>query len=358
MTGPGSCRMMRRVMLRSELPWLCLALLYGALLSIYPARADETYKVGIKQIEFADNHYGERTLAVAMFYPAVVDDKSTAHNLPFFTNLELYKDAPIAPSDGKRPLIMLSHGRGSNPLQYAWFAQALAAHGYIVAAPYHYRANTYDATIVYLANKLWQRPVDISLIITDLLDDPVWGKAIDANRIGVAGHSQGGFTSLWISGAKVNREKYLAFQQGWHNNQAVPRYLREELPLDPAPALSVHDPRIKAAFAMAPGIIKAFGMDEAGLAALKVPVYITVGARDTQAPPKENADFAAKYIAGAELAVIPGDVDHEIFVNECDDEGRDEFPEACIDAPGVDRHAIHRSVGDAALRFFDKNLSK
>ncbi|MGA9604282.1 MAG: hypothetical protein WBQ82_09210, partial [Methyloceanibacter sp.] len=65
-------------MLRSELPWLCLALLYGALVSIYPARADETYKVGIKQIEFADNHYGERTLAVAMFYPAVVNDKSTA----------------------------------------------------------------------------------------------------------------------------------------------------------------------------------------------------------------------------------------------------------------------------------------
>ncbi len=52
---------------------------------------------------------------------------------------------------------------------------------------------------------------------------------------------------------------------------------------------------------MAPGIIKAFGMDEAGLAEMLV--YITVGARDTQAPPKENAEFAAKYIAGAELAI-------------------------------------------------------
>jgi predicted dienelactone hydrolase len=248
--------MMRRVMLRSDFPRLCLALLCGALFAIHPARADETYKVGIKQIEFADNHYGERTLAVAMFYPAAVDDKSAAYNLPFFTNLELYKDAPLAPSDAKRPLIMLSHGRGSNPLQYAWFAQTLAAHGYIVAAPYHYRANTYDATIAYLANKLWQRPVDISLIITDLLGDPVWGKAIDADRIGVAGHSQGGFTSLWISGAEVDRDKYLAFQQGWRNNEAVPQYLREELPLDPAPALSVHDPRIRAAFAMAPGITR------------------------------------------------------------------------------------------------------
>ena len=49
-------------------------------------------------------------------------------------------------------------------------------------------------------------------------------------------------------------------------------------------------------------------------------------------------------------------MDHEIFVNECDEEGRDEFPEACIDAPGVDRQAIHQQVGAAALKFFDTNL--
>jgi predicted dienelactone hydrolase len=60
---------------------------------------------------------------------------------------------------------MFSHGRGSNPLQYAWFVETLASHGYIVAAPYHYRANTYDSTIAYLANKLWQRPLDISFDI-------------------------------------------------------------------------------------------------------------------------------------------------------------------------------------------------
>ena len=357
MTGAMACAMMRAVTSRPASAWLRLALLCGALLAVSPAPAAETYKVGLKQIEFADSHYGERKLAVAMFYPAAVDDHAAAYAMPFFINLELYKDAPLARSDGKYPLVMLSHGRGSNPLYYAWFAQVLASHGYVVAAPYHYRANTYDATIVYLANKLWQRPVDISLIITDLLGDPEWGKVIDPDRIGVAGHSQGGFTSLWIGGAKVNPDKYLAFQQGWRNNQAVPQYLRDDLPLDPAPALAVHDPRIRCAFAMAPGIIKAFGMDEAGLAALAIPTYITVGARDTQTPPADNAAFAAKYIPNAELAIIPGNVDHEIFVNECDDEGRDEFPEACIDAPGVDRHAIHQSVGDAALRFFAKNLS-
>jgi predicted dienelactone hydrolase len=136
----------------------------------------------------------------------------------------------------------------------------------------------------------------------------------------------------------------------------VPQYLRDELPLDPAPALSMHDKRIKAAFAMAPGIIKAFGMDQDGLSQLTIPTYITVGARDTQAPPGDNTEFAAKHIPHAELSIIPGDVDHEIFVNECDDEGRAEFPEACIDAQGVDRAAIHHTVGAAAINFFDTNL--
>lgn len=321
-----------------------------------PVAAEPLYPVGVKQVEFADSHYGERTLTLAVFYPATVDEAADPYVLPFFVGLKLYKAAPMAPGVEKRPLVMFSHGRGSNPLYYAWFAQELASHGYIVAGLYHWRANTYDTTVAYLANKLWQRPVDVALAIDFLLADPFWGKHIDKDRIGVAGHSQGGFTALWLGGAKVNRDKYLTFQQGWRNNQAIPEHLRDELPLDVSPALDVADRRVKAVFAMAPGIIKAFGMDEDGLKQLGVPAYITVGASDTQTPPKDNAVFAAEHIPGATLAIIPGNVDHEIFVNECDEEGRDEFPEACKDAPDVNRPAIHAAVGEAALEFFDKAL--
>ena len=339
----------------SKLLAFIASLVFAALLvPAYAAGDEPLYPVGFKQIEFIDS---DRHLALAMFYPAVLPDKAAKpFAVPFFTNLHLYKDAELA--SGRYPLVMFSHGRGSNPMQYAWFAQTLAAQGYVVAGLYHYRANTYDQTIAYLANKLWQRPRDISLAIDFLLKDPAWAKAIDAEQIGVAGHSQGGFTSLWIGGAKVDADKYLAFQKGWKSNQMVPAYLRDELPLDASPALDVRDPRIKAAFAMAPGIIKAFGMDAAGLAQMTIPAYITVGARDTQTPAEDNAAFAAKHIPNAELVIIPGPVDHEIFVNECDDEGRDEFPEACIDAPGVDRAAIHKSVGEAALKFFGEALGR
>src|SRR5258707_14381493 len=192
--------------------------------------------------------------------------------------------------------------------------------------------------------------------ISLLIRDPFWGGLIDERRIGVAGHSQGGFTALWVAGAKINPEKYLAFQRGWRNNQMVPDYLRSELPLDAREALDVHDERVKAAFAMAPGIVQAFGMDEAGLRQLKVPAYITVGAADTQAPTADNAPFGARYTKAAELHVIPGRVDHDIFVNECSETGRNEFPQACIDAPGVDRGSIHAQIGQAAVRFFDASL--
>jgi predicted dienelactone hydrolase len=348
---------MRLGLARRCIAVLSAVLTFGLIGASPAAEPGRTYPVGIKQVEFADAHYGRRTLSMAVFYPAAIDESSAKpFVMPFFIKLALYKDAEIAFDGEKRPLVMLSHGRGSTGLSYAWFAQALASHGYIVAAPYHWRANSYDSTVAYLANKLWQRPVDVSLDIDFLLSDPAWSNYIDPSRIGVAGHSQGGFTALWLGGAEVNRDKYLALQQGWKNNQQIPAHLRDALPLDPEPALKVKDARVKAVFAMAPGIIKAFGMDEVGLKQLDVPAYITVGEGDTQTPPKENAGFAAKYIPGAELVVIPGAVDHKIFVNECDDEGKDEFPEACKDAPGVDRAAIHEEVGKAALKFFGDNL--
>jgi predicted dienelactone hydrolase len=109
---------------------------------------------------------------------------------------------------------------------------------------------------------------------------------------------------------------------------------------------------------MAPGVIQAFGMDPDGLRQLDAPAFVVVGAGDTQTPPKENAEYAARYIPGARLWVIPGQVDHEIFTNECDEEGRNEFPEGCIDKPGVDRHALHGEIAEAALRFFGDTLNR
>ena len=315
------------------------------------------YPVGMTQVEYVDPAAGGRSLNYMLIYPAAPDSSATPFKLFLSTKLHLFKDAPIVADGLKHPLVMFSHGAGGNGSGYAWFGEYLASHGYLVAMAYHYRANTFDSSALYVRNRLWQRPRDVSLDITHLLRDKSWGTHIDPNQIGVAGHSQGGFTALWMGGARVNPDLFLAYQRRWKDNQVVPAYLREQMHLDAEPASDVHDDRVKAAFAMAPGDIQGFGMDEAGLRQMTIPAFIIVGAGDTATPPKENAEFATKYIPHAQLDVLPGQVGHEIFDNECDQVGRDNYPDACIDAPGVDRAKLHDYIGNAALKFFDANLN-
>jgi predicted dienelactone hydrolase len=314
------------------------------------------YRVGMTQVEFSDPAAGGRSLNFMLIYPAAPEGSATPFKIFLSSNLHLYKDAPPVNDGLRHPLIVFSHGAGGNGSVYAWFGEYLAAHGYIVAMVYHYRANTYDSSALYVRNRIWQRPRDISLDISHLLEDKEWGPRIDPDQIGVAGHSQGGFTALWIGGAEVNPDLFLAYQRGWKNNEMVPAYVREQMSVDAKPALGVRDTRIKAVFAMAPGDIQGFGMNAEGLRRTTAPAYIIVGAGDTTTPPKDNAEFAAKYIPHARLDVLPGPVNHEIFGNECDQIGRDNYPEACVDAPGVNRTELHEYIGAAALSFFDSHL--
>ncbi|MEX1061199.1 MAG: hypothetical protein WED13_09280, partial [Methyloceanibacter sp.] len=122
---------MRETQAAKAIASVVAALLVGCISPAFAAEHETTplYPVGVRQIEFTD---GDRHVALVMFYPAVPLDKSaTPFAMPFFTNLHLYKDAPQAA--GRYKLVMFSHGRGSNPLSYAWFAETLASHGYIVA---------------------------------------------------------------------------------------------------------------------------------------------------------------------------------------------------------------------------------
>jgi hypothetical protein len=191
------------------------------------------YSVGMRQVEFVDSAEGGRPLDVMLLYPAAPAAAAVLFKIFLATNLHLYKDAPVVSDGLKRPLVMFSHGAGGNGSVYAWFGEYLASHGYIVAMVYHYRANTYESSALYVRNRIWQRPRDISLDISHLLQDQAWGPHIDPTQIGVAGHSQGGFTSLWIGGAQVNPDLFVAYQRGWKNNQMVPAYQREQMSIDP-----------------------------------------------------------------------------------------------------------------------------
>ena len=138
---------MRLGLARRCIAVLSAVLTFGLIGASPAAEPGRTHPVGINQVEFADAHYGPRTLSMAVFYPAAIDESSAKpFVMPFFAKLALYKDAEIAFDGEKRPLVMLSHGRGSMGSLTPGSRKPSLRTAISVPPPYHWRANNYDAT--------------------------------------------------------------------------------------------------------------------------------------------------------------------------------------------------------------------
>jgi hypothetical protein len=84
--------------------------------------AQVVFPVGMRQVEFVDrtSDAGDRTLAMRVFYPAEAPPLGAQPmRTPFCTGLTVYPDLPPATGGARHPLILSSHGRGSNGLPYA-----------------------------------------------------------------------------------------------------------------------------------------------------------------------------------------------------------------------------------------------
>ncbi|MCP4644060.1 MAG: hypothetical protein GY851_26695, partial [bacterium] len=116
--------------------------------------------------------------------------------------------------DGKFPLVVFSHGNGGLRMQNAFWAEHLASHGYIVAAPDH----TGNCAVTFINGKLIPfadsdegrtlaakfRPQDVSFVIDTMTHmhkggDSRFTGRIDLDHIAVSGHSFGGYTSTWVA---------------------------------------------------------------------------------------------------------------------------------------------------------------
>lgn len=107
------------------------------------------------------------------------------------------------PLDGKYPLVVFGHGFTGHPSRHAELLGAWAEAGYVVAAPVFPRTNSEQPGGFGAADvtDLKQQPADASFVIDAMLDlgadpeSPLEGH-IDADRIGLAGHSLGGATAV------------------------------------------------------------------------------------------------------------------------------------------------------------------
>ena len=150
----------------------------------------------------------ERPLKGLLWYPAHSDAPvKRIHSNGVWVGVEAAKQA--TPLAGEHPLVVLSHGMYGNERNQNWLAEALVKAGYIVASLSHPGTSTWlrDPDD---ARQLWERPRDVSRVITHLLGSAKFAPFIDPERIFMAGHSLGGWTALWLAGGRYDAAKVKA----------------------------------------------------------------------------------------------------------------------------------------------------
>ena len=133
-------------------------------------------------------------------------------------NVEIWLPPEFQSSEQKWPLLIFSHGFGGCAKQSDSLMRYLADQGYIVAAPDHEDANCRGRMAMSRGKRDWpERPFrtpevwtdkteadrkdDVLFAVSSLLDDRRYKNYVDTRRMGLIGHSLGGYTVLGVAGA-------------------------------------------------------------------------------------------------------------------------------------------------------------
>jgi predicted dienelactone hydrolase len=192
------------------------------------------------------------------------------------------------------PVVVISHGLGSDRIAFQYLAKHLASYGFAVAVPEHPGSNAEQIQnlVTGRTNELAEpaefinRPLDIK----DLLDyltklsttDPAYQGQLDLQRVGVIGQSFGGYTALALAGAGINfaqLENDCQLENETWNLSLLLQCRARSLERD---QFNFGDPRIKAVIAINPIVSSILG--ETNLSQIKIPVMLIAGSADTVAP--------------------------------------------------------------------------
>ncbi|MGR3973527.1 MAG: dienelactone hydrolase family protein [Candidatus Rhabdochlamydia sp.] len=310
-------------------------------------------KTGITTVRFYDEARA-RPLVTEIWYP--VDQATTAAKVEgLWVRCAEARDAPLKTCSKKYPLIVMSHGNWGDRMNTSWIAETLAANGYIVAAVDHY-GNTWNNKIAESFIKIWERPKDVSCVIDNLLENEQFKDHIDAKRIGFVGYSLGGQTGVWIAGGTV--AKFDQPDMSKLPADQIPTTVNEEVlkSIDFSPAAaSYRDPRVNAAFLMAPALGYLF--DASSLQSISIPVYIVAAEGDRTVPFDSSPKILASKIKKSILSLIPGSASHYVFLNEVTKGGKMLLDKkVALDPPTVDRSKIHDDIATSAITFFEEHL--
>jgi len=227
--------------------------------------------------------------------------KSQKYTLNYFDSIrnrtlltDIYLPNLLLPA----PVIVISHGLGTDSSNFQYLATHLASYGFAVVVPNHFGSDTKKlrsqipepTAELFTADEFKDRPLDIKYILNQLgksnkLDARFKGK-LNLQQVGVFGHSLGGYTALALVGAKINFAQLKqdctteALHQTW--NMSLLFQCRALELQNQSAADNLQDNRVKAAIAVNPVTSSIFG--QAGLNQIKTPVMIIASSNDTVAP--------------------------------------------------------------------------
>ena len=246
------------------------------------------------------------------------------------------------PNDaGKYPVIVFSHGAGGSQTCCDGLTRHWATYGYVTIQPTHddsavQRRNQGEENIRFMQAvrdalkkpALWEsRPRDVSYVLDalHLLENRVPGLVgkIDADRIGVGGHSMGSYTTEAIAGALVDLPG--------HSGR------------------NFADPRVKAVLCLSPQGPGQFGLNDHSFDRISLPYMGMTGSLDSLGPvaspawhkiPFERSQSGDKYHLFIEGA------NHMSFIT----------PRTLLPGRAEQGGAIFDYTNSAALAFWDAYL--
>jgi predicted dienelactone hydrolase len=336
--------------------------LCGLLLSVISSVASYAGDVGFKSftVEDVSRH---RSIETLVWYPA--NGGGVAVNLgdnPLFKGVSVLEGAAIG--DGQFPVVLLSHGSGGNAANLSWLAKPLAEEGFMVVAPNHPGTTSADSHPAETV-KFWNRPMDLSAVLTGVINNGEFGKHIDQHNVTVAGFSLGGFAALSAAGARVNAEAFAQYCDAQKDVMLDCKwYAKGNVDLHKLDNVQVNqsnlDRRFSQLIAIDPALSQAFVKDS--LSAIKIPTLIINLGSTEKLPIGVDASKIVTEIPKAQYHVIP-DAWHPSFLGECKPNGKqilladgDEEP-LCDDGGGRSRAEIHDEIFGRMLGFLKSKLT-
>ena len=192
-------------------------------------------RVGVRTFHARDTAR-DRLFPVEIWYPA-----STQHHRQDLStpsqDVFKFQDKPhtqlavrdAAANSGEYPLVIYSHPSMFHRRAATYLCTHLGSHGYVVAALDHSevvaqmgpkQGETEEQKAVRFEAVLASRVPDVRFLLDRLLNDPVLDRisTIDAARIGIVGHSLGGWTSLALPEVESRIRAVVALAPGGASN--------------------------------------------------------------------------------------------------------------------------------------------